>query len=411
MTTLFIDPSGGASGDKLLAALIDAGFNPAELLAALAPLTASQGLTVAVSPGSRGGLRGMLLSVEAPGQPEGRSAEELSRIIEGLPVPSRVRDRSLDAIGRLATAEAAVHGGDPRAIHFHEVGGLDTVVDVVGFFLALESLRVTDLICSPVPLGSGTIRTAHGILPVPAPATAELLRGIPVWSPPGENGELTTPTGALLLVSACRFGPFPPMTCTAIGTGLGHREIPGLPNILRVFLGEGASTGERDVVSVIETVVDDMEAELLGSLEPRLRAAGALDAWLSPATLRGGRPGTQVTVIAPPALRDDLIDLLFAETTTFGIRHRLCDRETLDRRTETVETGFGKVTVKVGMRRGVVVTVSPEHRECERVAGASGLPLREVYRLVSSLAEGIRRDDPAGRGPRSGAGDGTAPEP
>ena len=273
---------------------------------------------------------------------------------------------------------------------------MDAIVDVVGSLLALDLLGVDRIVCSPIPTGSGTISCQHGVLPVPAPATAELLKGIPLMAC-DEVGELTTPTGAAILTTvADEFGPLPPMSLAEIGYGAGTRDGGSRPNVLRVLIGHSVEAGETDEITVLETNLDDASPELVGYCMERLMSEGALDAYVVPIQMKKSRPGVLLTVLCEQQRVAALEQVLFAETTTFGIRRQRVVRVKMTRRHETVRTRFGTVRVKVGSRDGVQ-TVSPEYEDCRALAEQRGAPLREVVAAASAAWRALS-DAPGGVG-------------
>ncbi|MCX7804229.1 MAG: nickel pincer cofactor biosynthesis protein LarC [Planctomycetota bacterium] len=319
---------------------------------------------------------------------EHRSWTEIERLIKRSGLSEFVRRKSLEAFERLAEVEARIHGIGRGEVRFHEVGATDSLVDIIGTFAAIEALEPDEIMCGPVTLGSGTVRCDHGELPVPAPATIGLMRGIPI-RPTDREGELTTPTGALLISSlASRFGPIPAMTVEKIGYGAGHRDDPGFPNVLRMVLGRRTALGTGTADSVVEMTanVDDSTPETLGFLHERLAAAGALDVFLRPVTMKKGRLGVEITVLCPEGAAGDVAAALFAETTTFGIRFCRKERLTLSRRSARVRTRFGTVRVKIGEMGGRVISVSPEYEDCRLLATKKNVPLRRVYSVALAAA-------------------------
>ena len=308
-----------------------------------------------------------------------RTVVEVGRLIEGSALSVAGRRRALGLFERLAEAEAAVHGVSIEQVHLHEVGALDSIIDVVGTVHGMEALGVERVTSSPLNVGGGSVVTSHGTYPVPAPATARLLAGAPVYSG-GQEAELVTPTGALLVTGyAESFGPVPAMRLRQVGYGAGAREIQDRPNVLRVLIGEADGTAPAERVVVVETEIDDMNPQIFGVLIDRLLEAGALDVFYTPIQMKKGRPGTLLTVIARPATRADLTAIVFRESTTIGVRFTEMDRECLDRQTVTVETPFGTIPVKIARRGGELMNVSPEFDECARAAEASGRPVKEVH--------------------------------
>jgi pyridinium-3,5-bisthiocarboxylic acid mononucleotide nickel chelatase len=294
-------------------------------------------------------------------------------------LPDRVAARATRLFERLGRVEAEIHQVPVERVRFHEAAALDAIVDIVGAVWALDWLGVDRITASPLNTGSGTVATAHGCLPVPAPATIRLLEGAPAYSS-GTEGELLTPTGALLVTGhASAFGPLPAMTVRRSGYGAGQRDVPGHPNVLRAVLGDGAASAERGRVLVLECNIDDMNPQFYGTLIARLLAAGALDAYFAAVQMKKARPGTLVTVLAPVAARDTIVDVLFRETTTIGIRYHESDRECLSREWTTVTTRFGPVRIKVARRGGVVMNAAPEYDDCAALAAERGAAVREVH--------------------------------
>ena len=286
--------------------------------------------------------------------------------------------RAVSLFHRLAEAEAAIHDMTLDRIHLHEVGAIDSIVDIVGAVFAMEVLGADRIVSSPLNVGSGTVTCAHGEFPVPAPATIRLLKGAPIYSQ-GVAVELTTPTGALLITDyAQTFGPMPAMRVSAVGYGAGDKDFAGHPNVLRVVLGQSEDVQPFERIVSIECEIDDMNPQLFGPLMDRLYAAGALDVYYAPVQMKKNRPGTLVTVIAPVDRRDALAGVLFTETTTIGVRHQEMLRERLERKIVTVETPCGPIRFKVSAREGRTVNASPEFEDCAKAAAERGLPIKEV---------------------------------
>jgi uncharacterized protein (TIGR00299 family) protein len=306
------------------------------------------------------------------------------RPIERSALPDAVKARAAAVLRRLAEAEAHVHRVPVDAVHFHEVGELDTLIDVVGSVAGLDRLGVEQVRVSPLPIGGGSVETAHGRLPVPAPATAELLRGFPVYDN-GVAAELVTPTGAAILTTLGTPGRLPAMTLERIGWGAGTRELP-VPNLLRLLVGEtapaGAEPGGVETLAAVETTIDDMSPQLYEPLVERLLAAGALDVYLTPVVMKRSRPGTVLTALAPPELAERLAEVLFRETTTIGVRWNEVRRRRLPRELVRIPTSAGPVTFKISRLGEEVVTVTPEFEEVRRIADAQGRPVREVLETV-----------------------------
>ncbi len=383
MSHLHFDCSAGISGDMTVAALIDLGLPLEHLRSELARLPLSADLYgIATEPCRRQGLSAVRFIVRVAEEHHHRHYGDIRRMIEASTLAEGARERALQIFHRLAEAEATVHGVDLEQVHFHEVGAVDSIIDIVGAAIGLEYLGVTSVSAGALPLGSGFIDTAHGRLPVPAPATAELLKGLPVHGDTGP-GERVTPTGAAIVAAlATRFGALPPMRVSGMGSGAGGKEFPDIPNILRLFLGDSNAGGWHDEIQVLETHLDDMTPEVAGFLMERLLDAGALDVAYSPLMMKKNRPGMKLTVLAAPATADALARLVLAESTAIGIRRHRADRLVLERRCEMRETTLGTVRVKVISDQGRVIRVAPEFDECRRLALALGVPILEVYRTI-----------------------------
>src|SRR5688572_21937941 len=313
-----------------------------------------------------------------------RTLPEIFDLIDRSALSRPAKDRTKHLFTVLGEAEAAVHGTPLERVHLHEVGALDSIIDIAGTVFALEQLGVDRIVSSPLNVGGGTLRSAHGRYPVPAPATLRLLKGAPVYSG-AEQVELVTPTGALLVTSyAERFGPIPAMRVARIGYGAGTRDFPNSPNVLRVVIGELDEAAPSQSVVVIEAEIDDMNPQIFGALMDRLLSEGALDVYYTSIQMKKSRPGTLMTVIANPSHRDRLTTTIFKETTTIGVRYREMARECLDREIVSVETAAGPVRVKVARRGGEILNVSPEFDDCLRLAAESGRPVKEIQALASS---------------------------
>jgi pyridinium-3,5-bisthiocarboxylic acid mononucleotide nickel chelatase len=385
---LYLEPVGGIAGDMFLGAALDLGVQKEALEAGLASLQLGRWRLVATQ-AKRHGLTGVHVEVVVEPAPSSghRPLSEILRRIDASALPARARTRSraiFEAIGRV---EASIHGVAVEDVEFHEVGAVDSIVDVCGAALALELLGDPDVCCAPVPLGSGTVETAHGRLPIPAPATLELLEGLPVRFE--GKGELTTPTGAALVKVLTRVGAPPEMVVERVGYGVGTREMDDRPNVLRATLGRptaGVDTG----VFVLETNLDDCSPQLLGTLLESLLKAGALDAWVVPATMKKGRPGHLLGALFEGELRQALTELVLRESTTLGVRTFRVERTMLERHHVTVETPHGSVRVKVGMLGKETLNAAPEYEDVRALAEAKGVPVKQVW--AEALAAWSRRD-------------------
>jgi pyridinium-3,5-bisthiocarboxylic acid mononucleotide nickel chelatase len=328
---------------------------------------------------------------DAPDAHPHRGLSEILRMIEKSGLEAGVKERSSALFHRLGEAEASVHGIDIEDVAFHEVGAVDSIVDVVGAVIGLGWLDVDRFLASPLNVGSGTVKIAHGEYPVPPPATLQLVAGVPVYG--NGRGELLTPTGALLVTAhATGYGPLPALRPEGVGYGAGHRNTPERPNVLRLIVGDeiaGAAEGHR--VTVIEAEMDDMSPQLFGPLLDRLLAAGALDAFYTPVQMKKGRPGVLLTVIADRERRTALEELLFAETTTLGVRWQEWDRTVLEREAVAVETEFGTIAVKIARRQGRIYNVQPEFEDCLARARVAGRPVKEVWAAALSAYHAVKR--------------------
>ena len=378
MKILYFDCFAGIAGDMTVAALLELGLPMAILREGLAALPFS-GYALESSKVERHGIAGTSFRVTLAGEDQPhRHYGGIKALIEAAPLKERVKEISLKIFRRLAEAEATVHGVELERVHFHEVGAVDSIVDIVGTAIGLDYLDIGRVYASGLPYGRGFVQTEHGRLPVPAPATALLMQWIPLTGDIGE-GERVTPTGAAIIAALAEsFGPPPAMVPDRIGYGAGAKDFPELPNLLRLVLGDATNQATSEEVLVIETQVDDMNPELLGFLMERLLGAGALDVGFSALQMKKNRPGTLVSVIAQSADLDRLSGIILAESTAIGLRYHPVRRVTLARRVEERVTSLGPVRVKL-LEGG---RVAPEFEACRGIALASGLPLIEVYRTV-----------------------------
>jgi uncharacterized protein (TIGR00299 family) protein len=311
-----------------------------------------------------------------------RTIAEIFRVIDGSALSGSAKDRTKQLFTVLGEAEAAIHGTALERVHLHEVGAIDSIIDIAGTVFALEQLGVDRIVSSPLNVGGGTVHSAHGHYPVPAPATLKLLKGAPVYSG-AEPVELVTPTGALLVAGyASEFGPIPAMRVDRVGYGAGTRDFPHSPNVLRVLIGEQDDSAPSQSVVVIEAEIDDMNPQIFGVLMDRLLVEGALDVFYTSIQMKKNRPGTLLTVVAPPNHRDRLTSTIFRETTTIGVRYREMSRECLDRESMTVTTELGAVRIKVARRRGELLNAAPEFDDCVRLATEHQVPTKHVQALA-----------------------------
>ena len=388
MRTVYLDCLSGASGDMILAALIDAGAPERTVTRALTKLPIDA-WDVAVMPTMKGPIRAASLEVACdPAQPP-RTYRSIVEMLTEAPLDDPVRERALKTFELLARAEATVHGVDITDVHFHEVGSIDAIIDIVGACAALEHFSPDRVVASRIPTGRGFTDSMHGVIPVPAPAVMELLKGAELY----ERGdrELVTPTGAALLAAWCdSFGDMPQLRIEAVGYGAGRADLEW-PNVLRIIVGEEADApiGPESLrTELIETNIDDMSPELLPYVLERTLDAGALDAWLTPVHMKKGRIGTLLSVLVEVGAEQAVLDVLFRETTSFGVRISPVRREVLDRKIVDVEVEGRTVRVKVGSRGGSAITVSPEFEDCATTARATGIALKEIYERARDAARG-----------------------
>jgi uncharacterized protein (TIGR00299 family) protein len=378
MKDLYLDLYCGVSGDMLLGLLVDLGL-PADRLARELGLLALPGLDLTARAGRKGALGGTKVDLVCPDQEHERGLADVRAIVEASGLKPAVRERALAVFARLAEAEARVHRVPVADVHFHEVGALDAIGDVVGVVAGLDLLGVGRLFSSPLPLGKGLVETRHGTLPLPAPAVLELARGFPCRQL-DVAAELTTPTGAALVTTlASGFGDMPPFTVERVGYGLGARDL-AIPNAVRGVLGRRVDAGPDRVVCV-EANIDDLNPQVFGYLFDVFFAAGALDVFLTPIQMKKGRPGTKLTVLAEPGAEGGISEIFFAETSTLGVRMATMERRVMPRRTIEVTTRFGVIRAKVAG-----AGVAPEYEECARAARDHAVPFRDVYEEVKARA-------------------------
>jgi uncharacterized protein (TIGR00299 family) protein len=386
----YFDCFSGISGDMTLGALVDAGLPLEVLRAELAKLNLP-GYTLSSEKVRRSGISATKVHVvlDEKDQPA-RHLADISRIINGSSLSPVIQQKSLAIFHRLAEAEAKVHGTTPDRVHFHEVGAVDALVDIVGSVIGLEHLGITEIIGSPVNVGSGTVHTAHGKLPVPAPATVELLRNIPLYSS-SITFELTTPTGAAILSTlAASFGLLPQMKVDRIAHGAGNKDFSHTPNVLRLMIGELLPAYGEDRSTLIETNIDDMNPQLYDHVIERLLAQGAQDAYLTPIIMKKGRPAILLSVLCDRMNTDAVLDTLFRETTSIGVRIGETGRKKLQREVRQVETSYGTVRVKVSRRGDEIMTVTPEYGDCKMLAEEKKVPLKSVIEEAKAKSTSIK---------------------
>jgi len=390
MTTikiLYLDLFSGASGDMLLGALLDVGLPLEELKAELGKMELS-GYALEIERQVRHGLSGTRLHVRDVAQTQpARHLSDVRRLIQGSVLSDQAKRASIAVFERLARVEAGIHGLSVEQVHFHEISAVDSLVDVVGFIAGLERLRVERVFASPVPLGSGTIKTEHGLLPVPAPATLALLAevGAPTRPHPAQT-EIVTPTAAALLAELATFER-PPMQVRAVGYGFGQKEFPWA-NAVRAWVGETERPEGhgRDTVTLLECNMDDITGETLGYVMERLFAAGALDVWFTPIQMKKNRPATVLSVLTHPDQADSMAQVILRETSTLGLRALPVERVVAERRTREIETSWGKVRVKEKWLAGERIATSPEYEDCARIAREQSIPLHQVFDAIRKMA-------------------------
>jgi uncharacterized protein (TIGR00299 family) protein len=384
---LYLDCVAGVAGDMLLGAVLHAGAEPQRVRTGLAGL-GIEGLELRTEPVTRHAISAMHATIHAaPGQPQ-RDWRSIRPLIDAAGLPERARERSQEAFRRLARAEARIHGVDPEQVHFHEVGAVDAIGEVCGVALALEDLGVDRVVCSPLPVGRGFVKAAHGRLPLPAPATLALLEGAPIYGVEVET-ELVTPTGAALVAAlASGYGPLPRLTLEAVGYGAGTRDGAELPNVVRAIVGAETGPASRPV-SLIEANLDDLIPELAPDAAAACFAAGALDVWTAPAQMKHGRPGFVLSALTRPHDEEAVATAMLRETSTLGVRIARLDRIELERESRTVEVAGEPVRVKVGWLAGKVVNLAPEHADCERAARISGAPVKTVWAQALAAAHEV----------------------
>ena len=385
MNIIYFDCYAGISGDMTVGALLDLGVPLEHLQAELAKLPLPpNSYALSANRTERRHVAALKFDVAVHDHHTHRHYAGIDAMIAACDLSDRVKERSRSIFRRLAGAEALVHAVAIEEVHFHEVGAVDSIVDIVGTAICLDYLGVEQVCCAALPLGGGFVETAHGRLPVPAPATAELLKGLAVHNNCGE-GERVTPTGAAILAAlAIAPGPRPAMALVKIGSGAGGKDFPDCPNILRAFLGQvEVSMNAGDEVVVVESNIDDSTPEVLGYVMELLLEQGALDVFFTPIQMKKNRPATQLSFLCRPTQLDSLAQLVLSETSAIGLRHYPVGRITLERCIEVRETPFGPMHFKFVFDNGRLLRVAPEYEECRRVAREQGMPLQEVLRIVS----------------------------
>jgi pyridinium-3,5-bisthiocarboxylic acid mononucleotide nickel chelatase len=393
MKLAYFDCFSGISGDMTLGALVDAGCSADLLRAELKSLQVS-GWTLTSEKVWKNGMAATYVRVQTEDQQKHRSLTSILEILNNSQLTPPVRDRASRIFQKLGEAEAHVHDAPLEKVHFHEVGAVDAIVDIVGACIGFHALGIDRFACSPLNVGGGTAKMAHGVLPVPAPATARLLQGAPTFSS-GVQRELVTPTGAAIVATLCdSFGPQPPMTVSAIGYGAGTADLEGQPNVVRIMIGDSAdqaSSASDEEISIIEANLDDMNPQIYGYVLEKALSAGALDVYTTALQMKKNRPGTLLTILSRPEDADRLMSLIFAETTTFGIRAHRAQRRALPREWVNVSTSYGSVRIKLSRSNGHILHVTPEYDDCRKLAVENQVPLQQV------ISEALRTYQASGK--------------
>lgn len=386
MKVAYFDCFSGISGDMILGALIDAGLSVQELESELSKLKIS-GFKLRVEKTLRGGISGTKFNIDINEPPVERHLKDIIKIIDQGDLDHNIKDFSKKIFKELARIEAKIHNKSIEKIHFHELSGLDSIIDVIGSVIGIKKLGIEAVYSSKIHVGTSFVKCQHGILPIPAPATLELLKGMPIYSK-GIEAELTTPTGAAILKNLSKgFGVMPEMKVNKIGYGAGSRELE-IPNLLRIYVGEAKDAGyEEDQVILIETNLDNMNPELFEYTCEILLKKGILDVFMTPIFMKKNRPGTMLSILTAPEKLDEILSTIFTETTTLGVRIHRLERKKLEREIISVNTRFGDIKVKIGRIKGKIKNISPEYESCKKIAVKQGIPLKEVYDEARNSAQ------------------------
>lgn len=384
MRAAYFNCFSGISGDMVLAALLDLGWPVKELERELDKLDLSN-YRIEAKKVAKQGIISTQIKIRIKEEKKARTLKDILSILHKSKLEEEIKERSQAIFIRLASVEAKIHGKSMQEVHFHELGGLDTIIDVVGAVAGMKYLGIEKVYSSSLPLGKGFVKCSHGILPVPAPATLELLKGVPVYDSNIE-AELVTPTGAAIITTlAENFGQMPPMKIDNIGYGAGQRDLP-IPNLLRVSLGILKDAYQQDVVSLIQTNIDDMNPEFYEHIADRLFSEGALDVFLTPIQMKRTRPATMLSVITDEEKTERMLELIFDETTTLGVRISKIERRKLNRESRKIPTKYGKIEVKIGKLDGIIKNVSPSYEECRKIATRLNIPLKKVHQEAKQAA-------------------------
>lgn len=393
MKLAYFDCFSGISGDMTLGALVDAGCS-ADLLRRELKSLQVPGWTLITEKVWKNGMAATRVRVQTEDQQKHRSLSIILEILTNSRLAPPVKERASRIFQKLGEAEAYVHDAPIEKVHFHEVGAIDAIVDIVGSCIGFHALGIERFACSPLNVGGGTAKMAHGVLPVPAPATARLLQGAPTFSS-GVQHELVTPTGAAIVATLCdSFGPQPAMTVSAIGYGAGTTDLEGQPNVVRIMIGESAnktSSANDEEISIIEANLDDMNPQIYGYVLEKALLAGALDVYTTALQMKKNRPGTLLTILCRPEDTEALMSLIFAETTTFGVRSHRAQRRALPREWVSVSTTYGSVRIKLSRSNGHILHVTPEYDDCRKLAVEKQVPLQQV------ISEALRTYQASGK--------------
>jgi uncharacterized protein (TIGR00299 family) protein len=391
MKLAYFDCFSGISGDMTLGALVDAGV-PLDAIRSGLPGLQVPGWTINAEKVWKNGMSATFVRVATEDQSKHRGLSAILEILQKSTLSDQVRENASAIFRKLGEAEASVHDVPLEKIHFHEVGAVDAIVDIVGACIGFEILGIEKFACSPLNVGGGTAKMAHGVLPVPAPATAKLLQGRPTYSN-GIQKELVTPTGAAIVTTLCDlFGPQPPMSVSAVGYGAGSADLENQPNVLRIMIGEAAEQALPtfdEEISVIEANLDDMNPQIYGYFQDRALAAGALDVYTTPVQMKKNRPGTLLTLLCKPSDTEKLMSMIFAETTSLGARSYRAQRRILPRESISVHTQFGDVRVKIARVNGHIRQAAPEFEDCRKLATEKNVPLQQVISAAVRAYEAL----------------------
>ena len=380
MNVAYFDCFSGICGDMILGALIDLGLDCNHLKKELEKLGIS-GYKIDVKKVEKNHITGTDVCIIVKEKQHHRSLTDINNLIDNSKLDSEIKEISKEIFQRLAKAESKVHNIEVDRVHFHEVGAIDSIIDIVGTVIGIKKLQIKNVFCSQLPLGKGLTSCSHGMIPIPSPATVEILKGIPVYSANIKH-ELVTPTGAAIIATLTKhFGDMPVMNIKKVGYGTGKIEMKH-PNMLRVFLGELQNDYTSDITTMIETNIDDTNPEIYGYLVEKLFDNGALDVFFTHIQMKKNRPGVKLSIISSMENVERLLDIIFTETSTFGVRFYETKRMKLCIEKRRVKTKYGDVTVKIGIRKNQIMTVSPEYEECKKIATENGIPLKDVYELV-----------------------------